>query len=159
MKNFIFLLMFVSATYIVKAQISDSELEGKLIELAWKNNPLTRISEAEVDIARQEAKVIGAEWSTLLGATGNLNEFNIKQFTNPDSNATGNSFFPRYNVYVRVPFSLFIETPRKKKVALAKISLADEKVKLTRIELKGKIQKLYSDYLRNRDTWIIRHSR
>ncbi len=156
MRTILAFVALIAITHIAGAQISDADMEAKLIELAWKNNPLTRISEAEVDLARQEARVVGAEWSNLLGATGNLNEFNIKQFTNPDSNATGNTFFPRYNVFVRIPFSLFVETPRKKKVALAKINLADEKVNLTRMELKAKVQRLYSDYLRNRETWIIR---
>jgi outer membrane protein TolC len=131
-------------------------LEERLVQLAWKNNASIKLATLQSEIAQAEVKVVGSEWSTLVGATGNLNEFNIKEFTGTQAEEQGNLFFPRYNVYVRLPLSLLVETPRKRKVALTKVRFEEEKVNLTKIQLRTEVLKLYSDYRKYEQIWIIR---
>jgi len=123
---------------------SDVSFEERLVQLAWKNNPATRIVDAGVDQAKEETKVTRTAWSTLVGVTGNINEFNINRFAHPET--TGNQFYPRYNFFVQLPLGLLVQNPHIKGVGKAKITAAEEQVKLLKLELRSRVLKLYSEY-------------
>lgn len=121
--------------------------EEKLVQLAWRNNPSSHIAQEEVTVSREEFKITRSEWSTLLGVTGNLNEFNIKALTNTDEDGTGgNLFFPRYNVFLRIPLSYLVTTPHQKYAARARVRMSEEKVNLLKLEMRKTVLKLYNEY-------------
>jgi outer membrane protein TolC len=134
--------------------INDPVFADKLVQEALKNHPINRISALETQVAQHESKVVGAEWSTLVGANGNLNEFTIQDL-NGSSSTTGNLFFPRYNVYVRLPLSILVESPKRKKVANSKVELSRGKADLAKLELKADVLRLYSDYSKNQEVYIL----
>ncbi len=123
--------------------------EEKLVRLAWKNNPASHMVQDEVMSSTYDLQAVSARWTGLLGAQGNLNEFTIKKFTGGDSSTPNNLFYPRYNFSLNLPLSTFFELPKLKKSARAKVKLSKDKVNQLKLELRGRILRLYSDYRRN----------
>jgi outer membrane protein TolC len=123
------------------------DLEEKLVQLAWKNNPQTRVAAETVNEAREQSIAIRNNWSNTVGVTGNMNEFNVKSLTGSGStNTVGSAFFPRYNFYVNLPLSLIAQTPHLRKAAQARTSSAEAGVNLLKLEIRNKVLKLYKDY-------------
>ena len=136
---------------------TDVSFEERLVQLAWQNNPAALMAEKEVDVAGYDARVVGARWSSILGAQGNLNEFTIKQLTNTGNNdVSNNQFYPRYNFYLSVPLSLFFELPNAKKSANAKVDVARERVNLLKLDIRARVLKLYNEFKKNEMIWNIR---
>lgn len=119
--------------------------EERLVQLAWQNNPATAIAQKEVSEAQYLAKAEGSKWTGMLGAQGNLNEFTIKQLSGNDDSET-NLFFPRYNVYLNIPMSVFFEQPNNRKAARVRVEAANDRVNLLRLELRAKVLTLYQEY-------------
>lgn len=141
---------------VLPANAQNVSFEEKLVQLAWNNNPESLIVRESVSLAQGESKVaLRSRWSQFMGVSGNLNEFNFKAFTNSDQNQ-GNLFFPRYNVYVQLPISLLVVTPHEKKVAQSRIKTAEQRVNLTKLEIRARVLRLYSDYKKAELVWIIR---
>lgn len=128
--------------------------EERLVQLAWRNNPASHIAQRQLDIAREESRLVGTEWSNAFAAAGNLNEFNIKSFT--DKTATANQFFPRYNVTLRLPLSLLVETPKRRNIANSRAAIAQETINQSKIEMRTQVLSLYSEFKKMELIWIIR---
>lgn len=123
------------------------DLEEKLVQLAWRNNPQVKIAGAAVSDAREQAIAIRNNWSNTIGVTGNMNEFNVKSLTNSASTTgLGAAFFPRYNFYLNLPLSLIAQTPHLRKAAQARTASAEQEVNLLKLEIRNKVLKLYKDY-------------
>lgn len=118
--------------------------DERLVQLAWRNNPMSHSAGELVNQFKEESKVVANNWTNTVGVSGNLNEFNVKNLTGNNDN--GNLFFPRYNFYVQLPLSLIAQTPHAKKAARHKVAIAEDEVKLLKLELRAKVLKLYSDY-------------
>lgn len=165
MKAIYFLGIFVSpllysqnvdySKIILPDDALNTSYEERLVQLAWKNNPLSHIANDGVKLAQEEAKVIGTDWSTRAGVVGNINEFNVKAFTEENGN-TYNQFFPRYNFYLQLPLSLFFQNPHQKKAARYKISNAEDRLNYLKLELRTKVLKLYSEFKKAEVIWLIR---
>jgi outer membrane protein TolC len=123
----------------------NTSFEERLVQLAWKNNPESRIANEVILQSREEAKVAGNQWSNLIGVQGNLNEFNVKTLTGNDQNQ-GNVFFPRYNFFVQLPLATVLQMPHNKRAATSKTRQAEERVNLLKLDLRNRVLKLYSDY-------------
>lgn len=126
------------------------DLEEKLVQLAWKNNPQTKMAAEAVNEAREQVSAIRANWTNTVGVTGNMNEFNIKSLgggtTGTNGNNIGAGFFPRYNFYVQLPLGLLTQTPHLRKAAQARTSSAEAEVNLLKLEIRNRVLKLYKDY-------------
>lgn len=165
MKTILFLLVCVSPLLysqnvdynkiILPDDAINTSFEERLVQLAWKNNPLSHIAHDGVKLAQEEAKVIGTDWSTRAGVVGNLNEFNLKAFTEANDN-TYNQFFPRYNFYVQLPLSLLFQSPHQKKAARYRVNNAEDRLNFLKLELRTKVLKLYSEYKKTEVIWLIR---
>jgi len=137
---------------ILPDEAANISFEEKLVQLAWKNNPASAIVQGEAKVAQYEAKAAGGKWLGLFGAQGNLNEFTIKKFTGSnDASANNSLFYPRYNVYVNLPLSTFTDLPNAKKAARQRVNITQEKVNLTKLDLRATVLKLYSEYRKNED--------
>src|SRR5258708_60474 len=118
--------------------------EERLVQIAWRNNPLSHIVDQGVEQAIEDGKVATTQWSTYTGVTGNLNEFSIKRFTDPS--ATPNQFYPRYNLFIQLPLALIVQNPHIKRSARAKVTIAESQVNLAKLALRARVLKLYSEY-------------
>ncbi|HZY81974.1 MAG TPA: TolC family protein [Cyclobacteriaceae bacterium] len=128
--------------------------EERLVQLAWKNNPASHIAQYQLSVAREEGRLVGTEWTNAFAAAGNLNEFNIKSFTS--ENTVANQFFPRYNITLRLPLSLLVETPKKRNIANSKTAMAQESINLEKLEIRNTVLSLYSEFKKMELIWIIR---
>ena len=158
MKTFLVVIISVVCPFLTLAQSVDYDkiilpdnaknvsFEERLVQLAWKNNPETALARDGVGVSYEESKVARTQWSTLAGVTGNLNEFNIKKFIEPDQAAQGNIFFPRYNVFVQLPLSLIVQAPHMKKAAKFRLNEAEDRLKLLKLDIRNRVLKLYSEY-------------
>ncbi len=136
---------------ILPDEAANISFEEKLVQLAWKNNPASAIVQGEAKVAQYEAKAAGGKWLGLFGAQGNLNEFTIKRFTGSSDNTTNSLFYPRYNVYVNLPLSTFTDLGNAKKAARQRVNITQEKVNLTKLDLRATVLKLYSEHRKNED--------
>lgn len=134
---------------ILPRDASNISIAERLVQIAWDNNPAHRVLDYELQTAELRKKKVGLVWLENIGVNGNLNEFNIKSF-NRGSNSTqeGNQFFPRYNVYARLPLSIFFEVPQNKKIAIHEIQIAKEKQNLGKLEIRARVLNAYEEYLR-----------
>lgn len=149
------LLMFVAASaagqnvdykkIILPDDALNTSFEERLVQLAWKNNPESHVASEMVVQTKEESKVAGRQWSTLMGVQGNLNEYNIKTLTGTDQ-TNGNVFFPRYNFFVQLPLSTVLLMPHNKRAADSKSRQAEERVNLLKLDIRNRVLKLYSDY-------------
>ncbi len=157
MRKTLLILASLAAPWALRAQAVDYDkiilpdnaknvsFEERLVQLAWKNNPESALAKDDLQQSTEEAKTTGTQWSTQVGVTGNLNEFNIKRFVDPESQP-GNQFFPRYNFYVQLPLSMVLQNPHLKKAAKTKVIASQDKIKLLKLDLRNRVLKLYSDY-------------
>ena len=159
MKTFTVLFVFVLASLSAAAQNIDYnkiilpegavvvDLEEKLVQLAWRNNPQTKMAAEAVTEAREQSIAIRHTWTNTIGVTGNMNEFNVKSLgAASGTGTTGSAFFPRYNFYVNLPLGLLVQTPHMRKAAQARTASAEHEVNLLKLEIRNRVLKLYKDY-------------
>lgn len=136
---------------ILPDEAANISFEEKLVQLAWKNNPASAMVQGEAKVAQYEAKAAGGKWLGLVGVQGNLNEFTIKRFTGSSTDGNNNQFYPRYNIYVNLPLSTFTDLGNAKRVARQRVTISQEKVNLTKLDLRATVLKLYSEHRKNED--------
>jgi len=124
MRNLILLvtLLWVSNLYSQVNQVNeamekkrDSLIKDILIRNA-KDNPSLRAAQARVETAEYNLKVAKSTWLDALAVTGNINEFVVNN--NPNAN-----FFPKYNLGITLPFSIFGKQSNIKKAAAAQVGM------------------------------------
>lgn len=140
---------------ILPDEAANVSFEERLVQLAWRNNPASKIAAEEVVLNHEELRIKRAEWSSMLGVTGNLNEFNVRDITETNSD-NGNLFFPRYNFFIQLPLSLLVENPHEKRAAISRVRVSEQKVNLLKLELRTRVLKLYSEYKKMELIWIIK---
>lgn len=130
---------------------ADVSYEERLVQLAWQNNPTAIMSTKQVEVADLGVKAAGLQWATLIGANINLNEYTIKELTGTenDTEANRNYFYPRYNVYLRVPLSTFWQIPNDRKTAKAQATIAREQMNQAKLDMRHDVLVLYQDYKMN----------
>lgn len=123
--------------------IEDIGMEEKLVRLAWKNYPANEAAKREVLKAKHNIGVAGSNWLSSITISGNLNEFNIDPAAAPNNN----NFFPRYNVGIRMPLGIFMETPRKIKIAKEDYKISELNLNQLKLTLRAEVLKRYQNYL------------
>ncbi len=66
------------------------------------------------------------------------------------------NFFPRYNIFLQLPLSLFIQNPHIKNAARAKVAIAESQVDLAKLSLRANVLRLYSEYKKTELILLIR---
>ncbi len=159
MKKILLIIVIIICYHVSEAQVIDYNriiipqdarnvsTEELLVQLAWNNQPDSKILMFKRDIAVSERKLSSLEWVGLFGFNGNLNEYNIQQFTGTVDN-TGNQFFPRYNFYLNLPFSSFYEIPLNKKIKHFQVNVANEDINNAKLNIRNKVLNAYSNFIR-----------
>lgn len=96
-------------------QRRDSLTKSLLIKYAM-DNPSLRAASARVETAEYNLKSAKATWLDAIAITGNINEFVVND--NPNAN-----FFPKYNLGITLPFSIFGKQSNIKKAAAAQVEM------------------------------------
>lgn len=131
-------------------------IEERLVQLAWQNNPVSDMAKNNVAYAVYGLKTVKTDWGTQFGVNGNLNEFTIKSFNGAEDPLSRANFYPRYNFYVHIPLSSFIQRPNQRKAAETRVAHAKDELNLKKLEIRALVLKLYTQYKQNRDVYHIR---
>lgn len=123
--------------------IEDIGFEEKLVRLAWQNYPANEVAQHEVLKAKNNIGIAASSWMNLVSLTGNLNEFNI----DPSAAPTTNNFYPRYNIGLRIPLGIFIETPKKVKIAKEDLKISELNLNQLKLAVRAEVLKRYQNYL------------
>jgi outer membrane protein TolC len=143
---------------IVPETLAGLSIEERLVQLAWQNNPWSDMVKNNLAFAQYGLKAIKTDWGTQFGVNGNLNEFTIKSFNAGEDPLSRSNFYPRYNVYVHLPLSSFIQRPNQRRAAETRVAYAKDEVNLKKLEIRARVLKLYAQYKQNKDVYHIRLS-
>lgn len=141
---------------IVPETFAGISIEERLVQLAWQNNPLSDMAKNDLAFAQYGLKTVKTDWGTQFGVNGNLNEFTIKGFNDGEDPLSRANFYPRYNVYVHIPLSSFIQRPSLRKAAQTRVAYAKDELNLTKLEIRARVLKFYSQYKQNKEVYDIR---
>lgn len=130
-----FLSMAQSIDYnkiIVTEQISAISFEEKLVQLAWRNHPSNKVVTQKVELAQSMRSKARWSWLDNIYVEGNYNEFTGKDEIDP----LARSFYPQYNVGVRLPLSTFVQTPLNAQIANDQVLISEFDVNTKKLEVR-----------------------
>ncbi|PWV55786.1 TolC family protein [Chitinophaga sp. S165] len=156
MKKGLFLIIGLIGCLLAQAQkketslyipLTDSpevtQLKAVLVELAMQN-PSLKVYDNKAKIARYQTNKAMAGWANMFQASGNLNEYTLK---NNSNNAT---FFPRYNFSLTVPLGSFISIPNDVKIAKTEKKVIINMKEDEQRKLKADVLNAYELYAANK---------
>jgi outer membrane protein TolC len=105
-------------------------LKERLVQLAWQNNPINKIQNNNVNIAKRNIKLERYGWLGNIRITANINEFVINPARDEFNRA---QFFPLYNIGASIPLNIFLSNPQE--IISAKLLHENEKYSLNQLKL------------------------
>lgn len=138
----VFCVYFQSVTSHAQ-QVRNTEIEERLVKLAWDNNPATKSLMYRAEIARYGGTTgtVNRSWFDILKFQGNLNEFNL----NPDKFGRS-QYYPRYNFMMQLSLSDFVTIPRNIRTRKLEAEIARLDIESQRILLRSEVLKKYNHY-------------
>lgn len=153
MKTLIFSLLALFATLsfaqtvdysqvITPDSVEPADFEARLVRLAWRNHPLNRTYDSEVEIAKARVKEQKMGWLDPLTLQLNYGE--------PHVNSNFNSgFFPRYNLSVNWNVGNVLATPHRVRQAKEEQAIAEAGLDAQKLRLRAEVITRYRQYLTN----------
>lgn len=129
---------------IIPVSIEPSSFDEKLVQLAWKNNPISSISKSDIKIAELDKVINDWSWLDNIYAVGNINEFTI----NPELQ-TGATNYPRYNFGVRVDLGMFVRIPKNSAISREQISILNNNKNENKLQMRSAVLSSYEDFKRS----------
>lgn len=120
---------------IVTEQISAISFEERLVQLAWRNHPSNKTVTQKVELAQSMRAKARWSWLDNVFVEGNYNEFTGKD----EIDALARSFYPRYNVGVRLPLGTFVQTPLSAQVANDQVLISEFEVNAKKLEVRENV--------------------
>lgn len=117
---------------IVTEQLSSISFEERLVQLAWRNHPSNKVVTQKVEMAESIRSKARWSWLDNIYLEGNYNEFTGKEEIDP----LARSFYPRYNVGVRLPLSAFVQTPLSAQAANDQVLISEYNVNAKKLEVR-----------------------
>ena len=128
---------------ILPATAANVSFEEKLVQLAWRNDPVNHKVVKGASIARYELKQAQWNWLDYFSVRGNLNEFTI----NPDSDPLGRgAFYPRYNFGVAIPLGTLFTNGLEVKKRRVAASQAEDDIKAQKLLVRSEVLTRYARY-------------
>jgi outer membrane protein TolC len=133
---------------VQKEQVVNDNLEfqNKLIELAWENAITRKILHHEELIADLNISKSKRIWLNNIYASGNLNEFTLKELTGNDSDLV-NNFYPRYNFGINISLGTIFSTGLETKIAKENLKISQENLLEYKNLLAAEVLKQYQTYI------------
>lgn len=118
-------------------------IREQLVSAALQNSSL-EIDDANVNIAEYNLKKAKGAWQDVVNFNGNINEFVV-------NNSPAANFYPKYNLGINVPLSIFNKQSNNVKIARETLRInavqKNEREKLIRAE----VLRTYETYLEKKD--------
>lgn len=150
----IFLLWSCVSALLVHAQglpknLSEEEKERfgqRLVQLAYQNNPHSRMMSESVELAQYDVKLAKMEWLNTVTVSGNLNEFTLS----PQSDVYNRSaYYPKYNISGRISVGMFFTIPYNIQKSRQQLQISETMKEENRVTLEAEVLRRYNDYLMN----------
>lgn len=124
-------------------QVRNTEIEERLVKLAWDNNPATKSLMYRAEIARYGGTTgaMNRSWFDVLKFQGNLNEFNLQ----PDK-FFRSQYYPRYNFTLQFALSDFVTIPRNIRTRKLEAEIARLDIESQRILIRSEVLKKFNHY-------------
>jgi outer membrane protein TolC len=120
-----------------------TQLKNVLVELAMQN-PGLKVYDNKMKVNKYESNKAKAGWLNMLQASGNLNEYTLK---NSGSDAT---FYPRYNFSLTLPLGSLITIPNDVKIARAEKKVIINMKEEAQLKIKADVLNAYELYAANK---------
>lgn len=120
---------------IVTEQISAISFEERLVQLAWRNHPSNKVVTQKVEFAQSLRAKARWSWLDNIFVEGNYNEFTGKDEVDDMARA----FYPRYNVGVRLPLSIFVQAPLSAQAANDQVLISEYDVNAKKLEVRESV--------------------
>lgn len=117
---------------IVTEQVSAISFEERLVQMAWRNNPSNKVAMQKVEQAQTLRSKARWSWLDNIYVEGNYNEFTGKD----EIDALARSFYPRYNIGVRLPLGTFVQTPLSAQAANDQVLMSEFNVNSKKLEVR-----------------------
>lgn len=139
-------------TIILPESVSDASFEERLVRLAWKNNPSTKILNHQAATAEIEVKQ--ARWSFLndFRIQGNINEFVLDEGADLAGRA---AFFPKYNITGQINLGIFVDVPLEVKKKKQQVAIVESSINQQKLALRAEVLTRYEKYLMDRETLLV----
>ena len=158
MKKVIFLLFVTVNVFaqnvdynkiILPDHIQSPDFGEKLVQLAWKNNPLNEVLRSEVKISEYAVKRNKAEWWDIIQLQGNLNEFTVNEYILKQEGArtTRADFYPLYNVRANISLGMFVRIPYNNRINRQQVQIAESNLDARKLEIRNVVMKTYNEYI------------
>lgn len=130
-------------TIILPEGIENITIEEKLVQLAWKNNPISHVSNNNLQIAKHNINLAGASWINNIRLTGNVNEFVIDPGSDQFNRA---QFFPLYNISASFALGDFISNPQNVKIAKLEYQNELENINQQKLLIRAEVLRRFYEY-------------
>lgn len=120
---------------IVTEQISAISFEERLVQLAWRNHPSNKVVTQKVELAQSLRAKARWSWLDNIYVEGNYNEFTGQD----EVDDLARAFYPRYNVGVRLPLSIFVQTPLSAQAANDQVLMSEFDVNTKKLEVRESV--------------------
>jgi outer membrane protein TolC len=137
---------------ILPDHVQSPDFAEKLVQLAWKNNPLNEVLRSEIKISEYQVKKNTASWLDIVTVSGNLNEFVLNPETDDYDRA---AFYPKYNIRGSISLGMFVSIPYQTKIDRQRQAIANSQLDARKLELRNVVMKTYNEYLLNEKIYKI----
>jgi outer membrane protein TolC len=129
---------------ILPANVHTDDFAERLVQLAWKNNPINDVYKRELKIAQYQVKKNTGQWLDAVSILGNVNEFVL----NPSADVDGRAaFYPKYNIRGAVSLGMFVTIPIQTKQDRQRVGIAQSNLDAQKLELRNVVMRAYNDYV------------
>lgn len=139
---------------ILPKTATDIEFTEKLVQLAWQNSPTTEILNRQVSISNYKVKQARRDWLDHVRFTGNLTEFNFKEFGG--ENNLQAAYFPKYNVSASFSLGDLFNDNLKTKIYREEMQVAIQNINREKLAVRAAVLSKYQVYTSNRELLRIR---
>jgi outer membrane protein TolC len=129
-------------TIILPTTAANVSFEEKLVQLAWRNDPLNHQVVKNSSVARYNLKQAQWNWLDYFSVRGNLNEFTI----NPESAPDGRNFYPRYNFGVTITLGSLVTNGLEVKKRRVAASIAEDAIKAQKLYVRSEVLTRYARF-------------
>ncbi len=154
MKKVIFLLFVTAHVYgqsidynkiILPDHVQNPDFAEKLVQLAWKNNPVNEILRREIKRNEYQVKRNAGQWLDIISMQGNLNEFNLNAQNQMQADRA--NFYPKYNFRAALSLGMFVTIPMTTKMDRQSLAIAESNLDAQKLEIRNVVMKTYNDYI------------
>ncbi len=141
--------------YNLTDTVRNFDIRERLVQLAM-NNPTYEISDRLANVAEYQLRIAKGSWLTALNAAGNINEFTINKSAAGSTVVTtssgttsipNQSYYPRYNFGLSIPFDMFTRIPNNVKIAKENYFIAQAQKNDRYRQIRAEVLTKYEDYL------------